>query len=133
MRKQLPQPWLIGWSFGTDVAIKHGDRDPVVGAILLAPPLRWTTDADLDRWAWSRRPMSVLVPEFDDYLRPDEARRRFARVPHAEVVEVPDGRHLFVGSRSVKIVLDHVGGLIAPAFRPLPDEWDGPMERWSVL
>ncbi|WP_457825261.1 hypothetical protein, partial [Staphylococcus aureus] len=28
----LPAPWLVGWSFGTDVVLKHGDVDPVVGA-----------------------------------------------------------------------------------------------------
>ena len=133
MRQQLPRPWLVGWSFGTDVALKHGDRDPVVGAILLAPPLRWTQDLDLDRWAWSKRPLSVLVPQYDDYLRPEEAKRRFARIPQAQVEPVPEGRHLFVGPRYVKIVLDHVVGLIAPAYRPVPDEWDGPMESWSVL
>ncbi len=133
LRRQLPQPWLVGWSFGTDVALKHGDRDPVVGAVLLAPPLRWTQDLDLDRWAWSKRPLSVLVPEFDDYLRPPEARLRFARVPQAQVIEVPDGRHLFVGGRYVKIVLDHVVGQLAPAYLPLPDEWDGPIQSWSVL
>jgi uncharacterized protein len=133
LRQQLPRPWLVGWSFGTDVALKHGDRDPVAGAILLAPTLRWTQDPDLDRWAWSKRPLSALVPEFDDYLRPPQARLRFARIPQAEVVEVPAGQHLFVGARYVKIVLDHVVGHLAPAYRPLPDQWDGPMESWSVL
>ena len=77
--------------------------------------------------------MSALVPEFDDYLRPPQARARFARIPQAEVVEVPQGQHLFVGARYVKIVLDHVVGHLAPAYRPLPDQWDGPMESWSVL
>ena len=133
LRQQLPDPWLVGWSFGTDVALKHGDRDPVTGATLLAPPLRWTQDLDLDRWAWSKRPLSILVPEFDDYLRPDEARRRFARIPQARVIDVPGGRHLFVGPRYVRIVLDHVVGQIVPARGPLADDWDGPMESWSVL
>jgi len=129
----LPEPWLLGWSFGTDVTIRHGDRDPVAGAVLLAPPLRWSTDDDLDRWAVSGRPMSVLVPEFDDYLRPEEARRRFARIPQAEVVAVPGGRHLFVGEPYVRIVMDHVVGGIAPLFSPLPTEWDGAMSSWSDL
>lgn len=132
-RAELPEPWLLGWSFGTDVAIKHGNRDPVAGAVLLAPTLRWSTDADLDRWARSRRPLSLLVPEFDDYLRPEQARQRFARVPQAQVLTVPEGRHLFVGEPYVKIVLDYLVGLIAPAYSPLPTEWDGPMSSWSVL
>ena len=129
----LPEPWLLGWSFGTDVTLKHGDRPPVAGAILLAPPLRWSTDEDLDRWAHSGRPLSVLVPEFDDYLRPAQARTRFARIPQADVIQVEGGRHLFVGERYVRIVLNHVVGEIAPSYGPLPQEWNGPMESWSVL
>ncbi|GAB3888538.1 hypothetical protein GCM10027612_29270 [Microbispora bryophytorum subsp. camponoti] len=36
----LPNPWLVGWSFGTELALKWG-RDPIVrGAILLSPPLK---------------------------------------------------------------------------------------------
>lgn len=132
-RLGLAEPWLLGWSFGTDVAVKHGNRDPVAGAVLLAPPLRWSTDADLDRWADTGRPLSVLVPEFDDYLRPEEARHRFARVGQAEVVSVPGGRHLFVGEPYVKIVLDHLVGRIAPIYSPLPTRWDGPMSTWSDL
>lgn len=128
----LPEVWLLGWSFGTDVALKHGDRAPVAGAVLLAPPLRWTTDADLDRWAGSGRPLAALVPEFDDYLRPEQARERFARVPQAQVVTVPEGRHLFVGERYVRIVLDDLVARIAPLYSPLPTQWDGPMESWSL-
>ena len=51
----LPHPWLVGWSFGTDVVLRHGDIDPVEGAVLLSPPLRFSTDADLDHWATSGR------------------------------------------------------------------------------
>ena len=129
----LPDPWLLGWSFGTDVALRHGDVDPVVGAVLLSPPLRFATDADLDRWAASGRPLVALVPELDDYLRPDEARARFARVPQAEVVAVPGARHLWVGEKYVRIALDEVVRHVAPASYPLPGEYAGPMERWSDL
>ena len=72
-------------------------------------------------------------PEFDDFLQPPQARLRFARIPQADIIEVPDGRHLFIGERYVRIVLDHVVGRIAPAYSPLPSEWDGPMQTWSVL
>lgn len=129
----LPDPWLLGWSFGTDVVLKQGARPPVVGAILLAPTLRWSTDADLDRWARFGQPLSALVPEHDDFLQPEQAYPRFARIPQAEVIAVPEGRHLFIGERYVKIVLDHVVRQIAPAFAPLPTEWEGPMETWSAL
>ena len=75
----------------------------------------------------------ALVPEHDDYLRPDEARARFARVPQAHVIGVDGAKHLWVGEKSVRTVLDHVTGCVNPARAPLPDHWDGPMDRWSDL
>ena len=129
----LPAPWLVGWSFGTDIAIKHGNVDPVKGAVLLSPPLRFSTTADLDGWARSGRPLVAVVPELDDYLRPPEARTRFACVPQAEVVEVVGAKHLWVGERFVRAALDEVVRQVAPAAAPLPDQFDGPMERWSDL
>ncbi len=129
----LPDPWLVGWSFGTDVVLRHGDVDPVVGAILLSPPLRFSTDADLDHWAVSGRRLTALVPELDDYLRPDEARARFARIPQAEVVGVDGAKHLWVGEKYVKIVLGSIVSHLAPGAAPLPDDVDGPMERWNDL
>src|SRR5262245_15284360 len=69
-----PRIWLVGWSFGTDLALMHG-HDPVVeGAILLSPPLRSAAPEHLAEWAESGKPLVALVPEHDDYLRPDEAR-----------------------------------------------------------
>jgi hypothetical protein len=89
--------------------------------------------ADLDRWASSGRPLTALVPELDDYLRPDEARRRFARVPQTEIVAVDGAKHLWVGEANVRIVLGTITSRLVPGSDPLPDEWDGPMERWSDL
>jgi len=129
----LPHPWLVGWSFGTDVVLKHGDLDPVEGAVLISPPLRFSIDADLDRWASSGRPLTALVPELDDYLRPDEARRRFARVPQAEIVAVDGAKHLWVGETYVRIVLGAIAARLLPGSAPLEWEWDGPMDRWSDL
>src|SRR5215510_6979651 len=65
----LPNVWLVGWSFGTDLVLRYGLEEVVQGAILLSPPLRTSTPADLKNWADSGKPMTVLVPEFDDYLR----------------------------------------------------------------
>jgi alpha/beta superfamily hydrolase len=121
----LPRRWLLGWSFGTDLALLHGCDPAVEGAILLSPPLRYSTDADLDTWAASGKPMLVLVPEFDDYLRPDEARERFARVPNAEVVGVPGAKHLWVGESFVRRALDEIVGRLLPGHAPLPTNWDG--------
>ena len=79
----LPRIWLLGWSFGTELALMWGNVPQVEGAILLSPALRRAGDADLDAWAAGGRPLVALVPELDDYLRPDEAAERFARVPQA--------------------------------------------------
>jgi len=131
--RQLPDPWLVGWSFGTDVVLRHGNVDPVKGAILLSPPLRSTTDADLGTWAESGRPLTCLVPEHDDFLQPEQAVRRFAGIPQAEVIAVPQARHLWVGERFVRVVLDDIVARVAPGSSPLPTGWDGPFERWSDL
>ncbi|RCV53266.1 alpha/beta hydrolase [Marinitenerispora sediminis] len=125
----LPRPWLLGWSFGTELALKWGCDPEVEGAILLSPPLHRATDADLDVWAGSGKPLVALVPEFDDYLRPAEARERFARVPQAEVIGVDGAKHLWVGEPYVRVVLDEVARRVAPDAHPLPTEWDGPYEK----
>ena len=119
----LPRRWLLGWSFGTELALKWGNDPAVDGAILLSPALHRATDADLDAWAASGRRLVALVPELDDYLRPGEARARFARVPQAEVVAVARARHLWVGETYVRIVLNEIVRLVNPAAWPLPAEW----------
>ena len=70
--------------------------------------------------------MLVLVPEFDDYLRPAEAAGRFAAIPQAKVVGVAGARHLWVGEPYVRRVLDEIVALVRPEAAPLPDRWDGP-------
>jgi uncharacterized protein len=120
---RLPRLWLLGWSFGTELALKWGNDPAVEGAILLSPALHRATDADLDAWAASGRPLLAVVPELDDYLRPDEARARFARVPQAEVVAVDKAKHLWVGEPYVRIVLNEIVRRVNPAAWPLPTEW----------
>jgi hypothetical protein len=119
--RDLPAPWLVGWSFGTDLALRHGCDPSVVGAVLISPPLRYSTTEDLTRWAESGKPLTAIVPELDDYLRPDEARERFATVPQAQVLDVPRAKHLFVGF--TESVLDAVVAAIAPERSPLPRVW----------
>ncbi|UUT35431.1 alpha/beta hydrolase [Microbacterium elymi] len=122
----LPHPWLVGWSFGTEVALEHGRQHAVEGLILLSPPLHRTSEAELAAWATDPRRIVALVPELDDYLRPDEARRRFAVVPHAEVIGVDGGRHLWVGENQTRRVLTEIVSAVNPAALPLPTVWDGP-------
>ena len=123
----LPQPWLLGWSFGSDLALMYGCDPSVRGAILLSPPLRHARDEHLDVWAASGKPLLALVPEHDDYLPPPAARERFARVPSAEVVAVAGAQHLWVGD--AERVLDEIVARVAPQVPlPLPRTWSGPME-----
>ena len=122
----LPDIWLLGWSFGTELALRWGLLPGVRGGILLSPPLRRAADADLDAWAAAGRPLTVLVPEFDDYLRPDEARSRFARVPKADVIGVPGAKHLWVGENYVRTVLNEIVRTVNPTALTdgaLPTAW----------
>ena len=123
VRAGLPRLWLVGWSFGTELALMWGVDPAVQGAILLSPALHRAQDADLDKWAASGKPLLVLVPELDDYLRPDEARRRFARVPQAELIAVDRAKHLWVGEPYVRIVLNEIVRRVNPGAAPLPTEW----------
>jgi alpha/beta superfamily hydrolase len=125
--RELPHPWLVGWSFGTDLALMHGCDPSIMGAILLSPPLRYSAPDDLAQWAVSGKPVLALVPELDDYLRPDEARERFRAIPQAEVVGVDGAKHLWVGEPAVRRVLDEIVARVAPDRAPLPTSWDGPL------
>ncbi|MFC5832330.1 alpha/beta hydrolase [Nonomuraea insulae] len=118
----LPHVWVVGWSFGTELTLKWAHDPLVEGAILLSPPLHRATDADLDAWARFGRPLVALVPEFDDYLRPEEARGRFARVPQAEVIGVDGAKHLWVGEPYVRIALNEIVKRVNPVAWPLPTE-----------
>ncbi|GAB2573529.1 hypothetical protein Aab01nite_20070 [Paractinoplanes abujensis] len=127
----LPDVWLLGWSFGTDLTLMHGLDPGVAGAILLSPPLRYSQPEHLKAWAAEGKPLTAIVPEFDDYLRPAEATERFAAVPHAEVLAIPGGKHLWVGD--AEKVLDEVVKRVAPGVEtPLPRTWDGPMETGDM-
>lgn len=122
----LPHPWILGWSFGTEVAIRYGLQYPIDGAILLSPPLKRATDAELAAWAGSGKRLVAVIPEFDDYLRPPEARTRFAVVPEAELVMVEGGKHLWVGEAQTARVLNEIVGRLNPAASPLPTRYELP-------
>ncbi|WP_166983453.1 alpha/beta hydrolase [Paramicrobacterium fandaimingii] len=121
----LPNPWLLGWSFGTELALKYGRAHPVTGAILLSPPLHRTTDVELGAWAGDSRQLIAVIPELDDYLRPAEATERFSLVPDATVVPVENGRHLWVGEKQTRRVLTEILSVVNPEALPLAQEWDG--------
>jgi len=102
--------------------LRYGCDPSVAGAILISPPLRYSSPEDLAVWAAVSTPLVAIVPEHDDYLQPAEARRRFSVVPQAEVVGVPRAQHLFVGH--AETVLDEIVRRVAPSAYPLPREVD---------
>jgi len=120
VERGLPRRWLLGWSFGTEVALRHGSALDVEGAILLSPPMQSAIAADLAAWRASGKPVTALIPELDDYLRPEAALAAFAALPSADVVAVQGAKHLWVGERYVRIVLDEIVARIAPKRSPLP-------------
>lgn len=124
----LPRPWLVGWSFGTELALKYGRDHDVEGAVLLSPPLHRTTDEELAEWADDDRSLVVLVPEFDDYLKPDAARERFSVVPDAVLIPVEGGKHLWVGENQTRRVLTEIVAAVNPDALPLPTEWHGAID-----
>lgn len=130
----LPNRWLVGWSFGTELALMYGAVEPVAsqteGAVLLSPPLHRAGDEDLATWRASGKPLTVLVPEHDDYLKPDDALARFSAVPQARILGVKGAKHLWVGEKYAARVLNEIVDDVTPAgagTAGLPQEWDGPM------
>jgi len=122
--RALPRPWLVGWSFGTELAVKYGREHEIEGIILLSPPLHRATEAEVGAWAQhAEREVVILVPELDDYLRPAEATERFASIPHAKLIAVEGGKHLWVGESQTRRVLTEIVAAVNPAALPLPTHW----------
>jgi len=129
-QKELPKPWLVGWSFGTDVVLKHARHLDIAGVILLSPPLRWTSEIELTQWKDFKLPFVALIPEFDDFLPPIKARERFSQLPNIKLIEVAGAKHLWTGEPSVYRVLSEIVSNLNPAAIPIPQEYDGDMTRF---
>ena len=119
--RNLGPIWLVGWSFGTELAIKYGFDKDIAGAILLSPPLRRSGEQDLEKWIGSGKKLIALIPEHDEYLAPAAALERFAVLPEAEVIPVDGAKHLWVGEAATKRVLNEIVRAVNPATYPLPD------------
>lgn len=119
----LPDPWLVGWSFGTELALKYGLEHGIAGAILLSPPLHRTSQEELKRWNTSSAPVVALIPEHDDYLRPAAAEEKFAVLPRLRRVDVAGGKHLWVGEAQTRRVLEEIVAAVNPSALPLPTTW----------
>ena len=117
----LPNIWLVGWSFGTELALKYGADKNIRGVILLSPPLHRTSDEELAVWANNGKRVIALVPELDDYLVPDQAAERFKPIPQLELIGVDGAKHLWVGEVATKRVLDEIVCAVNPSAYPLPE------------
>lgn len=117
----LPNLWLVGWSFGTELALKYGTDKNILGVILLSPPLHRTSESELTAWVGSGKRVIALVPELDDYLVPAEAVKRFSSIPEIELVAVEGAKHLWVGEIATKRVLDEIVKAVNPAAYPLAE------------
>jgi alpha/beta superfamily hydrolase len=120
---KLENLWVVGWSFGTDLALQHAKDSRHKGMILLSPPMRTTTDEQLKYWNTDSRPIVALVPELDDYLKPVEARQRFAIVPTIKIIAVEGAKHLWIGEPSVHRVLSEINTIVTGEDSPLPIEF----------
>lgn len=121
--RALPRPWLVGWSFGTELALKYGADHDIEGIVLLSPPLHRATAEEVAAWGKTDHRVVILVPEFDDYLRPAEARERFATIPQAQLIAVEGGKHLWVGETQTRRVLTEIVAAVNPSALPLPTHW----------
>jgi len=119
----LENLWVTGWSFGTDLALQHAKDPRHKGLILLSPPLRTTTNEQLEYWNTDPRPITALIPELDDYLKPDAARQRFAIVPKIKIIAVDAAKHLWLGEPSVHRVLSEINSIVSGVEAPLPVEF----------
>lgn len=120
---KLENLWVVGWSFGTDLALQHAKDLRHKGLILLSPPLRTTTDEQLTYWNTDTRPIVALVPELDDYLKPDAAQQRFAVAPAIKIIAVEGAKHLWIGEPSVHRVLSEINSIVTGDVTPLPTEF----------
>lgn len=120
---KLSNLWVVGWSFGTDLALQHAKDPRHKGLILLSPPLRTSTPQQLAYWNSDQRPIIALIPELDDYLQPAAARERFSVIPHAQLMAVEGAKHLWIGEPSVYRVLSEICSLVEPNSTPLAKEF----------
>ena len=121
--RKLPRLWLVGWSFGTELAIKYGPDYDIEGAILLSPPLHRATDADLLRWQDTPAKLIALVPELDEFLNPAQATERFSILPKTKLLAFDGEKHLWVGESATRRVFNAIAEEIVPGSSPLPTEY----------
>lgn len=115
--------YVVGWSFGTELALQYARDTRIKQLILLSPPMLSTTEEDLDFWAKDGRPITALIPEHDEYLKPNQARIKFSKLSNLTQIDVAGAKHLWVGEPMVYRVLSEIVKVVAPDRLPLPTEF----------
>ena len=87
--------WLVGWSFGADVALQGTDDDGH-GWRLLALPLA-SVPAEDRRAAADPRPKLLLVPQHDEYRDPSSAQAEVAGWVATTIEVLPGTDHFLTG------------------------------------
>lgn len=121
---QTENLWVVGWSFGTDLALRYATDARLRGLILLSPTMQRTQESDLEFWQRDPRPVVAYIPEFDEYINPAQALERFKSFSRLTLRPVDGAKHLWVGERYVHLILSEITRQIAPARLPLPVEFD---------
>ena len=119
---QVQNLFVVGWSFGTELALRYARDLRVKGLILLSPPLIMTDKSDLEFWNEDGRPITALIPEFDDYLKPEAAKIKFSPIKQINLINVVGAKHLWVGEPMVYRVLNEIVKIVAPNRLPLPEQ-----------
>jgi alpha/beta superfamily hydrolase len=86
--------FLVGWSFGADMALSVADAR-LTGWVAIAPPLRYT-DATA-AVATDPRPKLLVLAEHDEFRAPNEIEQETRDWSSTERVMVKGASHFFVG------------------------------------
>jgi alpha/beta superfamily hydrolase len=87
--------WLIGYSFGADIALSVGD-DRVAGWAAVAPPLHFGSPPRAA--AGDPRPVLLVAAEHDQFAPPGRLHETAAGWPDVTVEVVPSADHFLLGA-----------------------------------
>jgi alpha/beta superfamily hydrolase len=87
--------WLVGYSFGADIALSVGD-ERLAGWAVVAPPLHF--GAPPRPATGDERPVLVLVPEHDQFTPPDRARSATSTWPNRTLDVIPSADHFLAAA-----------------------------------
>lgn len=87
--------WLVGYSFGADIALSVDDSR-VAGWAAIAPPFRFGTGPVPA--TGDPRPALLVAAAHDQFHPPDQLRAAVAGWPAATVVDIPGADHFLAGA-----------------------------------